>query len=84
MDLPAALMGDEDPFASVAPQQPRAISAGMFGTGFALRLARAEARAVGGTLDRHDDRLRMMLPALTGRAAAHTVDNGDNGAGSAA
>lgn len=84
MDLPAALMGDEDPFASVAPQQPRAISAGMFGTGFALRLARAEAGAAGGTLERHDDRLRLTLPALTGAAAPHTVENGDSGAGSAA
>ena len=83
MDLPAALMGDEDPFASVAPQQPRAISAGMFGTGFALRLARAEAGAAGGTLERHDDRLRLTLPALTGAAAPHTVGNGDSGAGSA-
>jgi hypothetical protein len=84
MDLPAALMGDEDPFASVAPQQPRAISAGMFGTGFALRLARAEAGAAGGTLERHEDRLRLTLPALTGAAAPHTVESGDSGAGSAA
>src|SRR5690606_11485850 len=41
-DLPASLMAEGDPFAATAPAQPRAISAGMFGTGFALRLARAE------------------------------------------
>ena len=77
-------MDDDDPFASTAPAQPRAISAGMFGTGFALRLARAEAVAAGGSLERRDDRLRLTLPVLTGRAAPHTVDEGESGAGSAA
>jgi two-component system, OmpR family, sensor kinase len=39
--------------------------AGMFGTGFALRLAAAEARAAGGRLLREKDRLSLLLPGLT-------------------
>lgn len=61
-DLPLALLGDEDLFAATAPAQPRTISAGMFGTGFTLRLARAEARAVGGSLERRDDTLLLTVP----------------------
>jgi signal transduction histidine kinase len=75
-DLPAALAGNGDPFAASAPAQPRAISAGMFGTGFTLRLARAEARAIGGTLEQVDDRLRLVLPALTASRTAHTQERG--------
>jgi signal transduction histidine kinase len=74
-DLPAALSANGDPFAASAPAQPRAISAGMFGTGFTLRLARAEAEAIGGTLAQEDDRLRLVLPALTDSRAAHTQGN---------
>jgi signal transduction histidine kinase len=77
-DLPIALLGDDDPFAASAPAQPRAISAGMFGTGFALRLARAEAAATGGTLAQRDELLRLDLPVLTGPTGAHTVDGEDN------
>jgi hypothetical protein len=72
-DLPAALLDDSDLFGATAPAQQRAISAGMFGTGFTLRLARAEAVAAGGSLARHEDTLRLVLPALTASAAAHTV-----------
>jgi hypothetical protein len=75
-DLPAALAGNGDPFAASAPAQPRAISAGMFGTGFTLRLARAETRAIGGTLEQVDDRLRLVLPALTASRTAHTQERG--------
>jgi hypothetical protein len=71
-DLPAALL-DDDLFAATAPAQQRALSAGMFGTGFTLRLARAEAAAAGGSLARHEDTLRLVLPALTASPAAHTV-----------
>jgi signal transduction histidine kinase len=72
-ELPAALLDDGDLFAATAPAQQRAISAGMFGTGFTLRLARAEAVAAGGSLARHDDTLRLVLPALTVPPGAHTV-----------
>ena len=34
----------------------------MFGAGFALRLARSEARAAGGDLVRSDNRLSLTLP----------------------
>jgi hypothetical protein len=50
-----------------SPQQ--ALSAGMFGTGFALRLAAAEARAVGGRLERGEGKLRLSLPRANVRAA---------------
>jgi signal transduction histidine kinase len=72
-DLPASLLDDGDLFAATAPAQQRAISSGMFGTGFTLRLARAEATAAGGSLARHDDTLRLVLPVLTASSPAHTV-----------
>ncbi len=72
-DLPAALLDDGDLFAATAPAQQRALSAGMFGTGFTLRLARAEAAAAGGSLARVDDTLRLALPVLTASPGAHTV-----------
>ena len=79
-DLPVALLGDEDLFAATAPAQPRTISAGMFGSGFTLRLARAEAVAAGGSLERRDDTLRLTLPVLTGSAADHTLGQNESGA----
>jgi hypothetical protein len=42
----------------------------MFGAGFALRLARAEARAAGGDLVRDDANLLLTLPRLTAAKAA--------------
>ncbi len=80
-DLPAALLA-EDPFAATALAQPRAIAAGAFGSGFTLRLARAEAVAAGGSLEAgEDDVLRLTLPALTAPAAGHTVEpQGSGGA----
>jgi hypothetical protein len=44
----------------------------MFGTGFALRLAAAEARAAGGSLERKGDKLRLLLPGLTEPAMSHS------------
>ncbi len=78
-DLPAALAarGGDAIFATSANALPQVISAGVFGTGFALRLARAEARAAGGELLRKGDRLRVTLPGLTRAEAPHT-----HGAGS--
>lgn len=54
---------------------PQVIAAGMFGAGFALRLARAEAQAAGGDLKRKDDRLRLSLPGLTKPGPGHTDAN---------
>lgn len=64
--LPQALAGlnDEELFHGAVPatHQP---GAGMFGTGFALRLAAAEARAAGGSLIREGQQLLLTLPGLT-------------------
>jgi hypothetical protein len=79
VDLPAALAGNGDPFAAAAPAHSRAISAGMFGTGFALRLARAEAEAIGGTLVQDEDLLRLVLPVLTASRGVHTQGREGNG-----
>ncbi|KRA83733.1 histidine kinase dimerization/phospho-acceptor domain-containing protein [Altererythrobacter sp. Root672] len=65
LDIPGSMMGDTDLFAATATSQPRAVSAGMFGSGFTFRLARAEARAAGGELERQEDRLQLTLPSLT-------------------
>ena len=84
IDLPAALIEDSDLFAASAPAPQRALSAGMFGSGFTLRLARAEARVAGGSLARREDTLRLVLPVLTGHDVAHTVGRRDDGGGMAA
>lgn len=72
--LPAALaVRDGDTlFEAAVGTIPQVIAAGVFGVGFALRLARAEARSVGGALTRKGDRLRLDLPALTAPQAAHS------------
>jgi two-component system OmpR family sensor kinase len=72
--LPAQLASrtEEEIFHAAAGSVPQVVSAGVFGVGFALRLARAEARAAGGDLLRKGDRLRLTLPGLTGDAAFHT------------
>lgn len=65
-DLPASLASESDVFAATARAGSGVLSAGAFGAGFALRLVRAEARAAGGTLERSDDTVRLVLPLLTG------------------
>lgn len=69
LQLPAALasLSEAELFSAAVPPAAQAPSTGMFGGGFALRLAASEARAAGGALERKDDRLRLFLPcALTG------------------
>ncbi|MXO74725.1 sensor histidine kinase [Altererythrobacter aerius] len=63
--LPATLAAQADVFAADSPPSRGAVSAGMFGAGFALRLARAEARAAGGDLVRHGAAVVLSLPRLT-------------------
>ncbi|WP_330997376.1 histidine kinase dimerization/phospho-acceptor domain-containing protein, partial [Erythrobacter donghaensis] len=53
-------------FAATNRTGESAISPGLFGTGFALRLARAEARSAGGALRRNGDALVLTLPLLGG------------------
>ena len=72
--LPASLaaMADGALFEAGVGAVPQVIAAGVFGVGFTLRLARAEARAAGGDLVRKGDKLRLTLPGLTSPAAGHT------------
>lgn len=75
-ELPIGLASVEDPFASGVPAQTPAVTAGMFGTGFTLRLARAEAEAAGGGLTIAEEGLILTLPALTGARTAHSHSAG--------
>lgn len=62
LDVPASLGAGDDPFGAAVPDQPGAITASMFGAGFALRLARTEVTAAGGSFDHEEDRLKVTLP----------------------
>lgn len=66
--IPARLAaaGEANLFAATTRTGESAISPGLFGTGFALRLARAEARAAGGALRHDGDALVLTLPLLGG------------------
>jgi len=63
--LPARLAAEDDLFAATARSNDSAINPGLFGAGFALRLARAEARAAGGDMVRDGDIIVMTVPLLT-------------------
>ena len=61
--LPAALAAlDSEALYHAAAQPSGSASAGMFGTGFALRLAVVEAKAAGGQIVRKDHELVLALP----------------------
>lgn len=66
LTLPATLAATrgEDLFDAAADAIPQSLSAGAFGVGFSLRLARTEAQAAGGKLSREGDLLTLTLPAL--------------------
>ncbi|MBO6527075.1 histidine kinase dimerization/phospho-acceptor domain-containing protein [Erythrobacter sp.] len=64
--LPTKLAGAEDVFSSDVRSGGSTLSSGIFGAGFSLRLARAEARAAGGELAREENELVLSLPLLTG------------------
>ena len=82
MQLPAQLAGAADVFASDIRSAGSTLSSGIFGAGFSLRLARAEARAAGGELAREDDVLVLSLPLLTGAEALPSpADAPDRAAG---
>ena len=63
--LPARLADEEQLFAATIRTSGSAINAGLFGTGFSLRLARAEARAAGGDLKRDGSALVLTLPLVS-------------------
>lgn len=71
-ELPAALGSADDLFATAPLNEAPALTAGMFGTGFTLRLARAEAEAAGGSLERRGETLALSLPGLTPVAPDHS------------
>jgi two-component system, OmpR family, sensor kinase len=62
--LPAQLAGADNIFAASARLAESAVSPGLFGAGFALRLARAEAQAAGGGLRQSGADLILTLPLL--------------------
>jgi len=62
--LPTRLAEADNIFSATARLADSAISPGLFGTGFALRLARAEARGAGGGLGRDGADLILTLPLL--------------------
>jgi signal transduction histidine kinase len=62
--LPATFAQVDDPFAIAQPEQRPVLSAGMFGPGFAFRLARAEAQGAGGELEFAGDKVLLRLPLL--------------------
>ena len=72
IDLPVGLAEAADLFDGAAPSQAPAVTAGMFGSGFTLRLVRAEAAALGGRLQVVEDRLELVLPALTALEGPHS------------
>lgn len=63
-DLPVQLLNEDDIFTAEARPIGTAINAGLFGAGFALRLARAEARAAGGDLARDGETIVLTLPQI--------------------
>ena len=81
--LPRQLAGEDNLFAATTRASDSAINAGLFGAGFALRLARAEARSVGGSLLRDGDALALTLPLLTGAGDLPSAAPGDVHANSA-
>lgn len=81
--LPVRLAREDNLFAATTRISDSAINAGLFGAGFALRLARAEARSVGGSLLRDGDELVLSLPLLTGANDLPSAAVGDLHANSA-
>lgn len=80
--LPERLAAEDNLFAATTRAADSTINAGLFGAGFALRLARAEARAAGGDLRRDGAMLALTLPLLTASpslprpAGVHAVATG--------
>ncbi|MBX7483018.1 sensor histidine kinase [Qipengyuania qiaonensis] len=80
--LPAKLARTDNVFASEIRAGGSTLSSGIFGAGFSLRLARAEAHAAGGELARDEDFLVLSLPLLTANDALPSpADAPDRAAG---
>ena len=72
--LPHALRKSHDAFAAELRAAASPLSSGMFGAGFSLRLARAEARAAGGDLLREGNRMILRLPLASPAAELRTPE----------
>lgn len=78
IDLPASLAARTDENFNEAAngergsERAQALSTGMFGIGFTLRLAAAEAAAAGGNLKRFGERLELRLPGLIAADTDHS------------
>lgn len=72
--LPEALAALPDPCEGNAPPLAQAVSGGLFGTGFALRLAAAEASAAGGSLAFCDGQVQVTLPAAAARQLTEAAE----------
>ena len=73
--LPELLCQTDDVFAATSAASASAINAGLFGVGFTLRLARAEAVAASGALEQDGNRLRLFLPLLTRTGQHHSAEH---------
>ncbi|MEP2737296.1 MAG: histidine kinase dimerization/phospho-acceptor domain-containing protein [Erythrobacter sp.] len=62
LQLPSQLQAEANPFASEVKPSSGGLSAGLFGTGFSLRLARAEAQTMGGDVTIKDGSIVLSLP----------------------
>ena len=76
--LPVRLAAQDNVFAASLSAPNAAINAGIFGSGFALRLARAEARAAGGSLVREGSRIDLILPLMMDQPRNETLSSPDN------
>ena len=74
--LPEALAKLDDLFDAAPPPGAQTLSSGVFGSGFALRLAAAEARAAGGSLTRTGVELHLALPLAESAEANLTPAGG--------
>lgn len=60
--IPAQLIAEDDVFTAEIKPGTSGLSSGLFGAGFSLRLARAEARGAGGDLVQVEERVCLSLP----------------------
>lgn len=82
--LPEGLAAQADVFAASPPLAGQALSAGLFGTGFTLRLLAAEAAAAGGSLERDESRLLLVLPLASASVTETGLHADHNAVASAA
>jgi signal transduction histidine kinase len=71
-----SLLAEREPaalFDAVPGERGQSLATGMFGVGFTLRLAAAEAAAAGGLLQRVENTLVLSLPDLTDTDAGHST-----------